>query len=146
MEWEKMKLIDEKLIKFIIVGGINTLVGTAVMFGAYNLLGINYWISSALNYVVGSIVSYLLNRNFTFKSNDSQKKSIPKFILNIFLCYTIAYGIAQPVVKIIFSELSTALRDNIAMLIGMCLFVGINYIGQRYFVFNSESLKQKNKV
>ncbi|WP_242877599.1 GtrA family protein [Eisenbergiella tayi] len=141
-----MKLIDEKLIKFIIVGGINTLVGTAVMFGAYNLLGINYWISSALNYVVGSIVSYLLNRNFTFKSNDSQKKSIPKFILNIFLCYTIAYGIAQPVVKIIFSELSTALRDNIAMLIGMCLFVGINYIGQRYFVFNSESLKQKNKV
>lgn len=141
-----MKLLDEKLIKFIIVGGINTLVGTAVMFGAYNLLGINYWISSALNYVVGSIVSYLLNRNFTFKSNDSQKKSIPKFILNIFLCYTIAYGIAQPVVKIIFSELSTALRDNIAMLIGMCLFVGINYIGQRYFVFNSESLKQKNKV
>lgn len=141
-----MKVFDEKLIKFIIVGGINTLVGTAVMFGAYNLLGINYWISSALNYIVGSIVSYLLNRNFTFKSNDSQKKSIPKFIVNIFLCYTIAYGIAQPVVKIIFSELSTALRDNIAMLIGMCLFVGINYIGQRYFVFNSKSLKQKNKV
>lgn len=139
-----MKLIDEKLIKFVIVGGINTLVGTAVMFGAYNLLGISYWLSSALNYIVGSIVSYLLNRNFTFKSSDSQRKSIPKFILNIFVCYIIAYGIAQPIVKIIFKDLSLKYRDNIAMLIGMCFFVGVNYIGQRYFVFRDKSHKGKD--
>lgn len=38
------------------VGVINTLVGTGVMFAAYNLLHLSYWVSSASNYVVGSIV------------------------------------------------------------------------------------------
>lgn len=51
-------IFDKKLLKFILVGGINTLVGTFVMFGAYNFLGFSYWISSALNYIIGSIVSY----------------------------------------------------------------------------------------
>ncbi|WP_455615419.1 GtrA family protein [Eisenbergiella sp.] len=129
------QLFDKKLLKFILVGGINTLIGTLVMFGAYNLLEMNYWISSALNYIVGSIVSYFLNRNFTFQSNIPQRNSVPRFIINIAACYAIAYGLAKPVVKIIFQNFTVIQSDNIAMFVGMCLFVGINYIGQRYFVF-----------
>ena len=33
---------------------------------------------------------------------------------------------------------SQAIRDNIAMIIGMCLFVGLNYLGQNFFVFNNK--------
>ena len=43
-----MVLIDKKLIKFLIVGVINTLVGSGLMFLLYNLLGVSYWISSTL--------------------------------------------------------------------------------------------------
>ncbi len=32
-------IIDKKLLKFILVGIVNTLVGTAIMFGLYNLAG-----------------------------------------------------------------------------------------------------------
>lgn len=53
-----MKLIDKTTFKFIFVGIINTLVGTSVMFVAYNLLHFSYWISSASNYIIGSIVSF----------------------------------------------------------------------------------------
>lgn len=37
-------------------------------------------------------------------------------------------------------------QENIAMLVGMCLFVGLNYIGQRFFVFkgNRNSEQQEN--
>ena len=67
---KKMKNIKQYLDltfwKFILVGIINTLVGTTVMFVAYNLCHLNYWVSSASNYVVGSIVSYFLNKYFTF--------------------------------------------------------------------------------
>ena len=59
--------LDLTFWKFILVGIINTLVGTTVMFVAYNLCHLNYWVSSASNYVVGSIVSYFLNKYFTFK-------------------------------------------------------------------------------
>ena len=61
-----------------------------------------------------------------------------RFIVNIALCYLIAYGGAQPIVKAVFSNAEVALRDNIAMLCGMGLFVILNYVGQRFFVFSNK--------
>ena len=61
------KVLDATFWKFILVGIANTIVGTAVMFAAYNIFHLNYWISSASNYVIGSILSYFLNKYFTFK-------------------------------------------------------------------------------
>ena len=130
-----ISLIDRKTIKFIFVGILNTLVGTGVMFFSYNILGLGYWISSALNYIIGSILSYFLNKYFTFKSKRNGIGSILRFVINISLCYFIAYGIAKPVVAHILSGYSYVIRDNISMLFGMGLFVVLNYIGQRYIVF-----------
>ena len=56
-----MRLIDKTTIKFLLVGVINTIVGTSIMFLLYNIGHMNYWVSSAANYIVGSIVSYFLN-------------------------------------------------------------------------------------
>ena len=36
------------------------------------------------------------------------------------------------------SGTDAALRDNIAKLTGMCLFVGFNYLGQRLFAFREK--------
>ena len=130
-----ISLIDRKTIKFIFVGILNTLVGTGVMFFSYNILGLGYWISSALNYIIGSILSYFLNKYFTFKSKRNGIGSILRFVINISLCYFIAYGIAKPVVTHILLGYSYVIRDNISMLFGMGLFVVLNYIGQRYIVF-----------
>lgn len=55
-------IIDKKTIKFILVGIVNTIFGTTVMFVAYNMIGFSYWISSALNYILGSILSFFLNK------------------------------------------------------------------------------------
>ena len=130
-----LKLFDITFWKFIIVGIINTLFGTTIMFVFYNILHFNYWISSASNYFFGSILSYFLNKYFTFKSNDKSKSTIFRFIINISICYLLAYGLAKPLVIYILSDLTLNLQENIAMIVGMCLFVGLNYIGQRYFVF-----------
>ncbi|MDO4555770.1 MAG: GtrA family protein [Lachnospiraceae bacterium] len=129
------KLIDKTTIKFLFVGVINTFVGTGVMFLCYNLFELSYWISSAANYVVGSVVSYLLNKYFTFQNKDRSLKIVFKFILNIALCYFIAYGAAKPLVRMALSGYSVKVQDNGAMLVGMCLFVCLNYLGQRYFAF-----------
>ena len=65
-----LSLFDGSMIRFIIVGVINTVIGTVIMFGMYNLLGINYWISTASNYILVSILSYYLNKHFTFKNKE----------------------------------------------------------------------------
>lgn len=130
-----MALIDVKTIKFGIVGVINTIFGTAIMFGLYNLAGCSYWLSSAANYFFGSILSYFLNKNFTFQNKDSVAKTVPKFVINILVCYLLAYGIAKPTVLYALQGVSVVIQENVAMLVGMCLFVVFNYCGQRYFAF-----------
>ena len=125
------KLCDKTFLKFIAVGVVNTLVGTGTMFLAYNVAHLSYWVSSASNYVVGSIVSYVLNRRFTFKDSSS----VPRFIINISCCYWLAYGAAKPLVASALASAPLSVQENGAMLVGMCLFVLLNYIGQRFFVF-----------
>lgn len=129
------KFIDITTIKFLIVGVINTLVGTSIMFFLYNILHTGYWIASAANYVVGSIVSYFLNKHFTFQNREKSFRMILRFVLNISVCYLLAYGLAKPLVYYVLVGVSKQIRENIAMVVGMCLFVGFNYIGQRFVVF-----------
>lgn len=129
------KPIDWVTIKFLIVGVINTLVGTSVMFLFYNVFHAGYWVASALNYIVGSIVSFSLNKYFTFKSEEKSLGEVLRFIINITVCYILAYGIAKPCVHSLLGGYSLTVRDNAAMLAGMCLFVVLNYIGQRFLVF-----------
>lgn len=132
------KFFDITFWKFILVGVANTLFGTGIMFLFYNVFHFSYWISSASNYVFGSILSYVLNRLFTFRSSGHTAKTLPRFVINISLCYLIAYGAAKPLAAYVLRGFSQTLQENIAMLAGMCLFVGLNYIGQRFFVFREK--------
>ena len=108
------------------------------MFLCYNAFHLNYWVSSAMNYIVGSIVSYFLNKYFTFRNKQRSWKIIVKFIANISVCYLIAYGAAKPLVAKILSGQSVTIQENGAMIVGMFLFVGLNYLGQRFYVFKKE--------
>ena len=129
------KIFDKTFWKFIMVGIVNTLFGTAVMFSFYNLLHFSYWVSSAANYIFGSILSYFLNKHFTFQNKSRSWKTVLKFVVNISVCYLVAYGVAKPAVSCLFGDDSTPIRENGAMLVGMGLFVILNYFGQRFFAF-----------
>ena len=71
------QLLDVTFWKFVLVGIANTLVGTTVMFVAYNALHLSYWISSASNYVIGSIVSYFLNKYFSHHYSEWHNRWAP---------------------------------------------------------------------
>jgi len=128
---------DKTFMKFIMVGIINTIVGTTIMFVFYNVFHLNYWVSSASNYFFGSICSYILNKHFTFNYKKHFWSSFLRFIINILICYLLAYGIAKPLIKWILYDLNTTYQENIAMILGMCLFVAFNYLGQRFFAFKN---------
>ena len=141
MKEKILSLFDAKMWKFLLVGVLNTLVGNSLMFLLYNLAHLGYWPSTAISYALASIMSYFLNRYFTFKYNGSGYGVVLRFALNILVCYGLAYGIAQPLIAWLLSSASVTLRDNVAMLAGMCLFVGFNYIGQRFFAFREKDEK-----
>lgn len=139
-------LFDRTFWKFLLVGVANTLFGSGIMFLFYNVFHFSYWVSSASNYFFGSILSYILNRTFTFRSNQQTKETLPRFIINIVLCYLLAYGVAKPLAAYILSGAAANVQENIAMLVGMCLFMGLNYIGQRFFVFKNQQTSSEQDM
>lgn len=135
-------MIDKEFVRFILVGLINTIVGTTVMFICYNLIHFNYWISSASNYIIGSIASYFLNKCYTFKNYEHNWRIIARFVINISICYLLAYGIAKPLAARLLSSMSVSIQENGAMMVGMGLFVVLNYTGQKYFTFRKNNNKE----
>lgn len=130
-----MKTDYKTFFKFIAVGIINTLVGSAIMFVLFNVFHLSYWLSSACNYIFTSILSFFLNKYFIFAVLGWSPFMVVAFIANIAVCYFIAYGIARPLMIFLLTESPQNIRENIALFVGMCLFTGLNYIGQRMFVF-----------
>lgn len=126
---------DKTFMKYIMVGVVNTIVGTTIMFVFYNVFHLSYWVSSASNYFFGSICSYILNKHFTFQYKEKGWSSLLRFTINILTCYLLAYGIAKPVMQQILNQSSTTVQENVSMMFGMCLFVVFNYLGQRFFAF-----------
>ena len=89
----KKKLLDASVWKFLLVGVGNTLLSLVLMF---LLEGLGYWSSTAIAYVAGAVMSFFLNRSFTFQSRAAFWPSVLKFAVNVAVCYLIAYSIAQP--------------------------------------------------
>ncbi len=131
------KWTENTFVRFLLVGVGNTLLSAAIMFLLYERAGFGYWGSSALAYIAGAVMSFFLNRYFTFRSQEGFWRSAVKFALNVAVCYLIAYSAAKPLVVWALSGtgLSGVWTDRLSMLFGMGLYTLINYFGQRFFAF-----------
>lgn len=132
------KFFDPSMLRFLLVGVVNTLVGAGIMFLLYNLAGCSYWLSSAANYIVGGAVSYFLNKYYTFKNTERSWKQVLRFALNVAVCWLLAYGIAKPLALRLLAGFDEKLQTNAAMLAGLCLYTALNYLGQRFFAFRAK--------
>jgi putative flippase GtrA len=87
-----MKFMNKDFVKFLFVGGFNTLV-TYVIY-LFFLMYFQYNIAYGIAYVVGILSSYLMNSLIVFKEKLSIKKIIQfpfvylfQYLVSIFLLY-----------------------------------------------------------
>lgn len=134
----KNKLLDASILKFLLVGVGNTLLSAVLML---LLEGLGYWPSTAIAYVAGAVMSFFLNRKFTFQSQETMGRSAVKFALNVAVCYALAYSIAQPLGGMVLGAMGfTGLwLERLTKLGGMGLYTILNYFGQRFFAFHKSS-------
>lgn len=134
------KILSLEQSRFVIVGIMNTIIGAAAMLIAYNVFHLGYWISSAMDYIIGSIFSYFANKHFTFKSEKKSVSEVIRFAINIVVCYFISYSIAKPVMEMVLKDvnLSVSILEQISMFFGMGIFMILNYFGQKFFVFHKK--------
>lgn len=139
-----------EVIHFGMVGVINTLMGWGIMAVLYNLIHMNYWLSSGISYFIGSVFSYHANAKLTFKVEERDKWLLWRFALNIIVCYLIAFSVAKPFTARALDaiglssggRISVVLLENIAMICGMCIFIVMNFFGQKLFVFRKRKKEE----
>jgi len=137
-------IVDRIFFKFILAGLLNTLVGSGIMFVMYNVFGFGYWVSSAANYMVGSVLSFFLNKYWTFNVREWSLYMVIAFIATIVISWFLAYKLARTALYFLLADYSPKIRDNASLFAGMCLYTGLNYIGQRFIVFHKRGTKNGN--
>ena len=71
----------ERLIKFIIVGGLSTICQYTILIGLVELVGMDPVIGSAIGAFFGAVLNYFLNKIGTFKSTEKHRTTGPRFVL-----------------------------------------------------------------
>ena len=134
----KNKFLDASIPKFLLVGVGNTLLSAVIMFLLEDL---GYWPSTAIAYVAGAVMSFFLNRKFTFRSRETLGRSAVKFALNVAVCYVLAYSIAQPLGGTVLGAMGITgvWLERLTKVGGMGLYTILNYFGQRFFAFQKRS-------
>lgn len=129
-----MKLLDASVPKFLLVGVLNTLLSFVLMF---LLEGLGYWPSTAIAYTAGAVLSFFLNRRFTFQSDEVLWRAACKFALSVAVCYLLAFSAAQPAVSRLLGRAAVppVWQERLAKLAGTGFYTVINYFGQRFFAF-----------
>lgn len=151
------KLFHE-ILNFGIVGVFNTIAGYILVLVFFNVWHWNYWVASGTSYVIGSIFSYFANKKLTFQVEGNSWKLALKFAGNIAFCYVAAYSIAKPLARNVMRRFlpeltrqignllhmeTRAVEENAAILVGMGLFIILNFIGQKFFVFKDDGKEKE---
>ena len=128
------KLLRSSFLRFLLVGVGNTLLSMVIMFLLEDL---GYWPSTAIAYVAGAVLSFFLNRTFTFHSEEKLGRSAVKFAANVAVCYVAGYGLAKLLVPIPTEPTAVPVVwfERLSKLVGMGLYTIFNYFGQRFFAF-----------
>ncbi len=124
--------------RFLVVGVLNTIVGLSVMLILFNAVELGYWLSTCLGNGVGAIVSYVLNRSFTFRSRSRVKHTWWKFVIVVSFCYLISYRLCLWVFtssSTFFPGIPDDIWGNGAILAGSGLYTLTSYLGHKYYTF-----------
>lgn len=73
--------VTAQFIKFSIAGFIATVATYAVLITLVELWEVDAVLASIVGYVAGTVVNYILNYRFTFRSDQRHHIVVPKFLL-----------------------------------------------------------------
>ncbi|MBA2875765.1 GtrA family protein [Thermaerobacillus caldiproteolyticus] len=130
--------MNHPFFRFLLVGLMNTAVGLSSMYMLLHLAHFSYWWATLIGNTIGAIVSYILNRVFTFQSNAPIADSAVRFLIVIMTCYFVSYRLAKQIADWTMTTISIVpphYTNDIAILFGTALYTVLNYLGQKRFVF-----------
>lgn len=121
--------MNNHIVKYGIIGVFNTIVGYSIIF-LFMYIGVIPELSNALGYFFGIIISYYLNKYYTFKTKEKSKKELLQFILSMLIAYSINLFI------LFLSYRIMSLNPYISQILAGISYTITGYLLSKYWVFN----------
>ncbi len=128
----KDKFINKfgQIIKYGLVGVINTLITGIILFVLMKGFGVSYKTSNAVGYVAGFINSFIMNKFWTFKANQTSTiRQFLRFSAVFAVCYLLQLGFVILLVE------KLSINKDISQLLGMIFYTLIGFIFNKIFTF-----------
>lgn len=119
--------------RFLTVGIFNTVLGYIVIFVCMYLINISPETSNIIGYSVGLMSSYLLNRNYTFKSSAKKIPELTRFLI-VFL---LSYGANYYALLVMVYKLD--IHEGVSQVCSGAIYVATSFILNKVFVFKENA-------
>jgi putative flippase GtrA len=117
------------VLRFVLTGVLNTVVGLGIIFALKWWLGMNDTLANLLGYGVGLMVSYVVNSRWTFRYRESLLPVLPQYAAVVL----VAYGVNLACVHFCLDVLH--LDSYLAQAMGVLPYAGLTYVLLRLWVF-----------
>jgi putative flippase GtrA len=130
-----MSVVRLQSFRFILVGIFNTLSGLTIIFAAKSIGGLDDFESNLLGYSFGLLISFFLNRKWTFRHNGRIFPTAIRFVIVFLLSYmanlAAVYGLRDGV----------GANSYLAQAMGVIPYTVVFYLGSRYYVFSEDRIE-----
>ena len=118
-----------QLVRFLLVGAANTVVGLSFIFISMWLFRIDYRLANALGYAIGFGVSFLLNRTWTFRYRGRWSGSFARWLV------VGAFGYGLNFLTVVFLHQSFGIGSYFVQVAGVFVYTIVAFLGARFFAF-----------
>lgn len=123
-----------ELLRFGFVGVLNTLSALAVIY-ALMALGVGPYLANLGGYAVGLVISFTLNRRWTFRStNLSGPGLVARFLIAVAVSYLVN-------LLTVYLCLHVGVPPHLAQLLGMPAYTLCFYVSSKLFVFREKPVE-----
>lgn len=152
-------MLSHRFIRFLIVGGSNAVLHFTVLNASYELLGTSKIASSILATLFAMSYSFLVNKNFVFRSKAAIRNEVFAFVAvtasGVLLVHNLIYATIVYIldhnsqfVNWLYTLLQGKINNefiiiNLSTVVGALFALVWNYYGYKRFVFTTDEVKDE---
>ena len=121
------KFDKKEILKFLVGGGTAVIIDF-LTYKIFMILGIERTIAKTLSFICGSIVGFIINKYWTFKSSKFEIKEILKYIVLYIVTAFINSQVNKYILLLFESEMFALLCETVDSTI-------LNFLGQKFLIF-----------
>jgi|MDSW01.1.fsa_nt_gb putative flippase GtrA len=116
------------MVKYGLVGVINTCIGLGLIFAAMYFLQLNPYLANIFGYSCALIASFFMNKNWTFQSNGNAGRKFVLFLLIVGVSYLVQ-------IAVLYILLESGINMYLAQIFAMVVYVVLGFVGHKLITF-----------